>query len=195
MDPDPRHQGLPRRDGDRSVTLRAGHGTGKGSPRVEVLPPDEQPSAMGSITDRSDRTPDGRFAPGNGAARAGRLRPGALGGVDTSAPEFRPFAAWGRRYASHHRAELAKLHGGEISAGVGALVESASLALAASRYAQHLGSSLPDVDLLKRAGDLSALARQHELAAWELGAREAAARKGSGRSKTANVIAALKGGA
>lgn len=144
--------------------------------RVEVLPPDELPSATGSTSDRADRGPDGRFLPGNRSGLANRLRPGPLGGVDTSSPDFKPFKAWGRRYATHRRAELAKLHGGEISAGVGAIIESAALALAASRFAGAKGAELADVDLLKRAGDLSSLARQHELAAWELAAREAAAR-------------------
>ncbi len=158
------------------MTWRTGHGNGKGSPRIEVMPPDELPSASPAIADRPERTADGRFAKGNVVARAQRVRPGPLGGVDTSDPRFRPFKAWGRRYAGHRRAELAKAHGGSISAGVGAIVESAALALAASRFAQHLGAESGDVDLMKRSADLGALARQHELAAWELAAREATAR-------------------
>ena len=33
------------------MTLRTGHGRGAGSPRVEVLPPDEQPQAQAAGTD------------------------------------------------------------------------------------------------------------------------------------------------
>lgn len=160
------------------MALRKPHGSarGAGSPRVEVLPPDELPSVAPAIAVRSDRGANGQFTAGNTASRSRRATPGKLGGVDTSSPEFRPFKHWARRYAGHRRDELAKVHGGDLSAGVGAIIESASLALASSRYCQAKGAETNDVDLLKRAADLSALARQHELAAWELAAREAAAR-------------------
>lgn len=158
------------------MALRTGHGTGKGSPRVEVLPADELPPAMGSIAGHTGRNELGRFTAGNAAGRAKRVRPGKLGGVDTSDPRFRPFRNWARRYAGHRRAELAKAHGGSISAGVGAIIESASVALGDSRFVHMLASETGDVDLFKRAADLGALARQHELAAWELAAREAAVR-------------------
>lgn len=161
------------------MAIRSGHGNGRGRPHVEVLPPDELPPATGSETDRSDRSPDGRFCRGNTAARSRRLRAGPLGGqggVDATAPEFRPFARWGRRYGAHRRRELAAAHGGQISAGVGALVESAALALASSRFLQTRGASVGDPELLKRASALASEARQNELAAWELAAREAKAR-------------------
>ncbi len=161
------------------MSWRTGHGAGKGGPRIEVMPPDELPSAMGSLTDRPDRTPDGRFAPGNGAARARRVRPGALGGVEAAAAPFEPFRRWGRRYSAHRRAELARAHGGSISAGVGAIIESAALALATSRYLASVGAQTLDADAMKRAADLGSLARQHELAAWELAAREAKVRAAS----------------
>jgi len=71
---------------------------------------------------------------------------------------------------------MAQAHGGEISAGVGAMLESAAMALAASRYLHSKGAETGDADLLKRASALANDARQNELAAWELAAREAAAR-------------------
>jgi hypothetical protein len=97
-------------------------------------------------------------------------------GLDRSDPKVRPFLAWGRRYASHRRRELAQAHGGSISAGVGALIESAALALGASRYLHALGAETGDPEILKRASALANDARQNELAGWELAAREAAAR-------------------
>lgn len=167
------------------MALRSGHGQGRGRPHIEVLPPDELPAATGSKTVRSDRGPDGRFTRGNTAARARRLRAGPLGGVggiDSTSDAFKPFARWGRRYGAHRRRELAAAHGGEISAGVGALVESAALALASSRYLQNQGAAIGDAELLKRASSLAAEARQNELAAWELAAREAKARGASRRT-------------
>lgn len=163
------------------MAWRTGHGNGKGGPRIEVLPADELPSATPADADRPQRNALGQFAPGNRLAAEKRVKPGPLGGVDTSAPEFAPFKRWARRYAAHRRAELAKAHGGSISAGVGAIVESASLTLAASRWCQAEAGKTLDADLFKRAADLGALARQHELAAWELAAKECSARP---KSKT-----------
>jgi hypothetical protein len=167
------------------MALRTGHGAGRGCPRVEVLPPDELPAAVGCKTVRSNRDAGGRFIRGNTAARARRLRAGNLGGVggiESTSDAFKPFARWGRRYGSHRRRELAHAHGGEISAGVGALIESAALSLASSRFLQSQGAAVGDPELLKRASSLAAEARQNELAAWELAAREAKARGSSRRT-------------
>ncbi len=160
------------------MTLRAGHGVGRGMPRVEVLPADELPSASHAETDGLQRSADGRFAAGNTVARASRLRPRQAGAVAAALadPKFLPFARWGRRYGAHRRRELAAAHGGGISAGVGAIVESAALDLAASRYLQALGVEGGDPALLRMASQLAQTARQHELAAWELAARECATR-------------------
>jgi hypothetical protein len=59
---------------------------------------------------------------------------------------------------------------------VGAIIESAALAMAASRYLQFEGAKTGNAELFKQASNLAATARQHELAAWELGAREGKAR-------------------
>jgi hypothetical protein len=59
---------------DVVMTLRTGHGTGRGSLRVEVLPPDELPAGTPAIAREArprDRGEAGRFAPGNALARAG----------------------------------------------------------------------------------------------------------------------------
>lgn len=162
------------------MALRSGHGTGAGVPRVEVLPPDELPPASPANADRSDRGTDGRFLPGNGVARAQKTRPTKYGSLVLAQakadPVYQTCARWGQRYAAHRRAELAKAHGGEISAGVGALVESAGNALADSRYVRAKAAEKGDPTLLKLAASLATEARQCELAAWELAAREAAAR-------------------
>ena len=161
------------------MTLRKGHGNGAGSPRIEVLPPDELPPASPSKTVRSGRDARGRFAAENTEARSGIVRPGPRGfsaalKID---PVYAPFERWGRRYASHRRRELAEAHGGELSAGASGLIESAGAQIAASRFLQAKASETGDADLFKRASALANDARQNELAAWELAAREGKARE------------------
>lgn len=160
------------------MTLRSGHGQGSGTPRIEVLAPDELPSASPSFPVRRDRDASGRFVAGNTAGQAKRLRPGLRGEVAPvrTEPRYRAFARWGRRYANQRRRELAALHGGTLSVGVGALLDSAAHALGASRFLQSLGAESCDVELFKQATALAVTARQHELAAWELAAREAQCR-------------------
>ncbi len=160
------------------MTLRSGHGKGRGMPRVEVMPPDELPPATPGAPARPDRDAQGRFVPGNRSGQQKRIKPGPRGlvGIDKTSPEFRPFARWGARYGAHRRRELASAHGGEISAGVGAIVESAALAMAASRFLSSRAAETGDAELFKQSSALASTARQHELAAWELAAREAQAR-------------------
>jgi len=160
------------------MTLRTGHGAGKGSPRIEVMPPDELPPATLGGAVRTERDSQGRFIKGNRSGQQKRLKVGPRGlqGVNQTAPEFRPYARWGARYAAHRRRELARAHGGEISSGVGAIVESAALTMAASRYLSAKAAQSGDPELFKQASTLASTARQHELAAWELAAREAQVR-------------------
>jgi len=175
------------------VALRAGRHARKGSPVVEVLPPDELPAASPAESGRAERDTNGRFQPGNRAAKMRRAKTTVEGlRVDTSCAAYRPFGRWGRRYGAHRRTELAQAHGGSISAGVGALVESAALALAASRYLYDLASAKgDDPSLFVTAARLATDARQHELAAWELGSREAVGRRTSGTSTNLVLQAGL----
>ena len=156
------------------MALRQGHGTGKGQPRIEVLPADELPPALPSIADRADRGPDGRFLRGNTAQRSKLVRPGPRGHAALAvADDFAPFQRWGRRYAAHRRGELARAHGGTLSAGVSALIESAGEQLAASRYIHAKAAATGDATLFRQASQLANDARQNEHSAWELAAREA----------------------
>jgi len=75
------------------------------------------------------------------------------------------------KYRKMRMKELAQLHG-HCSAGVGALLASASLALAASRFMYELAAADPQPQLLKDASKLASEARQNELAAYEVAARE-----------------------
>ena len=58
------------------------------------------------------------------------------------------------------------------------MVESAALAMAASRFVHCLASETGDAAMFKQASALANDARQNELAAWELAARESKAADG-----------------
>lgn len=75
------------------------------------------------------------------------------------------------KYRKVRMKELAQLHG-HCSAGVGALLASASLALAASRFLYQDSSKDGDAATLKQASQLADSARQCELAAYELASKE-----------------------
>lgn len=174
------------------MALRAAHGHARGSgPQIEILPPDELPNGTGADTDRPGRGPDGRFAPGNRIAtnKGVRAASGRLGKMAVD-PLYAPFLAWGRRYGAHRRTELAKSHGGAISAGVGALVESAAQMLAQSRFIAAKAGAEGDPDLMKRSGSMACDARQTELAAWELAEREAKTRRAQVRQDPQAVLRA-----
>lgn len=75
------------------------------------------------------------------------------------------------KYRKLRMKELAQLHG-HVSAGVGALLASASLALAASRFLYQDAAKDGDTATLKQAAQLADSARQSELAAYELASKE-----------------------
>ena len=80
------------------------------------------------------------------------------------------------KYRKTRMKELAQLHG-HVSAGAGALLASASLALAASRFLYERYAAQPEdgggeLETLKQASGMADKARAAELAAWEMSARE-----------------------
>jgi hypothetical protein len=160
--------------------LRAGHGRGKGSPRIEVKPADEQPpaQAVGAdplVTGRDERkrvrTTDAARAMAK-LPRRTRFVPRKFACDPRFEPHNRNRLAWQRSRI----AELSAAHGG-VSRGVGAIVSSAAWLYAAGEFAAELAAESGDVDMFKSAASLTSTARQHELASWELAAREGQARK------------------
>lgn len=147
---------------------------------LETLPADELPPATLDRTARSDRDESGRFVKGNRCGAARRFRAGKHGALAALEKQgdaaARAALAFGRRYAAHRRAELAKAHGGTLSAGVGAIVESAGELLATARYWSARGLAEANPHHARLAATLVAGARQAERDAWELASREAAAR-------------------
>lgn len=146
----------------------------------ELTPADEMRPATPGDAARTDRDPSGRFLAGNRAGAAKRVRAGKRGALaelerqgDDAA---RAALAFGRRYSAHRRAELARCHGGELSSGPSAMVESAGELLAAARYWSARSIAEGNPDYARLAATLTAGARQAERDAWELAAREAQAR-------------------
>lgn len=171
------------------MALRTGHGTGTGSPHVEVLPVDELPAGVLAHVHaeaRGERTPDGRWTPGartaqvqGGRAKRGKSRLTARLGL-VSLPEDSSFTPYRRAAATFRRvqcSELARTVGGGVCGpGPSSVVASSALALAWSRYFSDQAATTGDAELAMRSARLGETSRQHLLAAHELCAREASAR-------------------
>ena len=165
------------------MSLRAGHGSGGGVPRVEVLPADELPrgvQAPEQAESTGERQGGGRFAPGASTAqRAGglahreqtRLARRLSLGETFADPRFTPYARAARAFRRAQVTRLARdVGGGHCGPAPASIVASAALQLAGSRFAfEVLGE-------LQLGSKLANDSRQNLLAAFELCAREAEAR-------------------
>lgn len=171
------------------MTLRAGHGTGKGTPRIEVLPPDELTRGIPApACPAATRDGAGRFIASAGTTQLARKAGQAAGESKQLArlmglvdlPEghpFGPYARLAREWRDQHMATLAAtVGGGEVGPGPAAIVSSAALQLGASRWLSDRGALEGDAKLLVEASKLADASRQNLLAAHELVAREAKAR-------------------
>lgn len=173
------------------MALRSGHGNGAGVPRVEVLPADELPEGVPASTREespTDRGERGRFAPGNALARVGgKARAGSTRLADrlglAALPEgaaFRPYKAAAVAFRRAQTAALAaSVGGGFCGPAPASMIASAALALAWSRFLGDRAAEIGDPDLALKAARLGETSRQHLLAAHELCAREAEARRKS----------------
>lgn len=171
------------------MTLRSGHGTGAGVPRIEVLPVDELPRGVQEpqqVPASIERRTNGTFAKGartlqaaGGRARKGNTRLAAKLGL-SSLPEgaaFAPYKASAVTFRRVQCAELARNVGGGICGPApSSLVATAALQLAWSRYLSDLAALENDAELALKASKLADASRQSLLAAHELCAREAQAR-------------------
>ncbi|HWA76561.1 MAG TPA: hypothetical protein VG937_29705 [Polyangiaceae bacterium] len=70
-------------------------------------------------------------------------------------------------------------------------MSSAAWLYAAGEFAAELAAESGDVDMFKSAASLTSTARQHELASWELAAREAQTRKQTDPSLLSPLLGAL----
>ncbi|MGD0679670.1 MAG: hypothetical protein ABSC94_30150 [Polyangiaceae bacterium] len=74
------------------------------------------------------------------------------------------------------------------------MLASAAWLYAGAEFAAELGAEGGDVEMLKVSATLSATARQHDLAGWELATREAKARAETADDKTAPWMPAASEG-
>lgn len=183
------------------MSLRTGHGKGAGSPRIETLPIDELPAGIPDPTacdqaevrrDSLGRLADSQSAQALGAkggkAKAGKTRLAArLGLGETFAdPRFEPYARAASAFRTAQVAELARsVGGGFCGPAPSSMVGSASIQLAASRFAfEVLGD-------LKLGSQLANDSRQNLAAAHEYCAKEAQARPR--KNPTLSLITDIKG--
>ena len=172
---------------------REGHGQGAGRLHTESVPLDEARAASPAPTDRQERDTLGRFVRGNTAGLARRARVSRVGRrTYESDSEFAPYDKWGRGWSAYRRSELAKLHGGELSAAVGAVVEDEGLCRARSRFAHMKFATTKDREWSREARAESTEARQLAKDAWQLAALEAAARP---KRKESDFVSRVKAAA
>lgn len=179
------------------MALRSGHGKGAGQPRIEVLPPDEQPEGVAATKRPSDepiaRRPNGQFdgseAAREAGRRGGRARAEKVRLVDSLglAPlaedaAFRPYRNAAEEYVEAHLASLAQEAGGVVGPGPASMIASAALQLACSRFVFDRATVAGDAAMMAQASKLADASRQNLLAARELAVREAQTRKSTGVS-------------
>lgn len=173
------------------MTLRAGHGTGAGVPRIEVLPADELPAPLpapvaapvaplafrgdGTIADGTTAKELGRRG---GLAKARKLRLVDTLGLKKIADEsdFAPYRNAAEDFVTAHLAALAQVAGGEVGPGPSSIVASSALQLAGSRWAFDKFAETLEPGLAKLGSSLADAHRQNLLAAYELARREGEAR-------------------
>lgn len=187
------------------MALRKGHGRGAGQPRIEVLPADELPEGIPApplpehAPTRPERLPNGHFVKG---ARSAQSKGGhALAGLSKLARSigiaggeadaaFEKYKRWAVAFRRSHIQNLAQTAGGgRCDAAPSSMVESAALQLAASRFLFDTANG--DTKKLNLASKMANDSRQNLLAAHELCAREAVARRLQEPRKHSEIEAAF----
>lgn len=178
------------------MALRNGHGKGAGVPRIEVLPANELPIGVPSNAEQqspSNFDERGKFARGNalsrqgGKARAGKTRLAERMSL-RALPSGSDFGRYKAAAVSFRRAQTsalaASVGGGFCGPAPSSLVATAALQLAWSRYFSDKAAEVGDPDLALTASRLGDASRQSLLAAHELCAKEAIARRGAAPETT-----------
>ena len=151
----------------------------QGALRPAVLPADEQPGAQAVGPDplATGRDAAGKIRSTAAAValaklpRRSRFVPRKL----ACDPRFEPHNARRLEWQRKRMAEIQAAHGA-VSHGVGAMLNAAAWLYAGGEFAAERAAESGDLEGFKAAASLTSTARQHELAAWELSAREAQVR-------------------
>jgi hypothetical protein len=166
------------------MAYRRAHGTGAAAlARVETKPLNERPPLNAADTDAglALRARRGRpFAKGNAAAAGRKPSIASVAGIPATAVDegYGRVLRWARAYRNHRVRELSVMFGGDLSAGVCAIITSAAQALAWSRFlGEHTAQKGVALKIVTAASKLAMDARQLELTATELAERESKARR------------------
>jgi hypothetical protein len=166
------------------MTLRKGHGNGKGVPRIEVLPPDELPEPIAVAPEPLARREDGTIANSEaakalgakgGLARANKKK--ILHGMGLAHVaednKFHPYYKASQAWLESTIEIYAAMCGGMLGPGPSALLGNAAIALAFSRYLSDRAFEEQDELYVRQATRYWDAMKQQKLAAYELGVREA----------------------
>ena len=172
------------------MVLRTTAQPGRMPVHIEVTRPDELDApvpaddvALAGVERRSNgqfATPEAATvaARKGGAVKARRVRLARSLGLQSleQSAAFAPYRRSASAFRQYHCKELARMAGGEVSAGPCSMVASASLQLAASRFLFDQAAQSGDAATFKIASGLANDSRQNLLCAYELATREAKCR-------------------
>ncbi len=169
------------------MALRSGHGKGRGTPHIEVLPADELPAPVPGEPVQVARRADGTIADSEAAKELGRR--GGLAKAKSvrlvtslgcsKLNEDSAFASYRKgaeEFHAFHVEALAYQAGGIVGPAPNTMIATAALQLAVSRFyfdKFHETLDMADAKTGSTQGDAS---RQNLLAAYELAVKEANAR-------------------
>lgn len=167
------------------MSLRKGHGKGANQPlRIEVLPADELPAPIAAQPELPERRPDGTLASSEAAkalgARGGlakaqkkKLLQG-MGLAEMSEDKaFTPYYRAAQAWLDHQVESYARMCGGYLDSGPWGFLGNAAICLAMSRYLADKGFESNDELITRQALRYMDAFKQQQLAAYELGVREA----------------------
>jgi len=166
------------------MTLRKGHGNGKGTPRIEVLPADELPAPIPAAPEALARRPDGTLASSEAAKALGALGGQAkankkkllqgMGLVELADDNiFKPYYTAAQAWLDATVDIYSAMCGGTLGPGPSALLGNAAIALAMSRYLTDRSVREQEELHARQALRYWDAMKQQKLAAYELGVREA----------------------
>lgn len=187
------------------MSLRSGHGNGKGVPRIETLPCDELPKGVKAPPPTpeapEERDAKGRFQKGSrtAQARGGKrnrstvklTRQIGLMKEDQFITEFRPYKRAAEAYRRAMISELAQLVGGG-SCGVMAsgFISNCALQEAAGTFWMEQGMKTGNASLTKMGSSMLNDAKQSKLAAYEMCSKmNGGGKRGAGKDALAQAQA------
>lgn len=163
------------------MARRNGHGSGKGTPRDETKPWDEQgfPPA-GGAGPQITRNTKGQPISSAAASAMAKLprRTAFIPRKLATDPRYEPHNRRRLSYLRHRRGEIHNAWGG-VSHGVGAMLAAEAWLWSGAEFASELGAETGNTDHFKTASTLYATAKGMSAAAWELAQREADVRQGT----------------